>query len=875
MPVHYYLSTGLPEFDRLLRGLIPGDNVVYQVDDVADYKAFVLPYCKHALREGRKLVYFRFAQHAPLLPEDMEATVYELEPDMGFEPFLEAIHRGIESSERRAFYVFDCLTDLAEAWYSDEMLANFFMLTCPYLYDRGDLAYFALLRRRHSTAATMPIEDTAQVFLDVYRHCEELYLRPKKTQQRYSPTMHMLHVWRNRIFEPVSESYTIAQILSPMSTFSLEGTAREPVDVWRRTLQRAQAVLDGGTEKEREEVSTILLRMLVSRDERVLTLASRYFRLEDLLQIGQRMIGTGLIGGKSVGMLLARAILERTDARWSQRLEVHDSFYVASDVFYTFLVRNGCWWVRRQLKDPDFFLLGAEQVRRRIITGTFPAETEAQFARMLAYFGQSPIIVRSSSLLEDNFGNSFAGKYESVFCANQGSNRQRLEDFKSAVRTIYASTMSEAALAYRKRHNLLDRDEQMGLLVQRVSGSLHGNYFFPHVAGVGFSFNPYVWNEHIDPDAGVMRLVFGLGTRAVDRSDDDYTRIVALNSPERRPEGAQSETRHYVQRKVDVLDLDANQLVTDDFLDVTPHCTRLPLPLFTSPDTEVMRQARAQGKRIQAPLLLTFDRLLRETPFVVEMREMLDTLQAAYEYPVDVEFTANFVNETQYYLDIVQCRPLQVQDMSARIEKPEAVEEDRVLLRTAGPVIGQSRLSSIERIIYVKPEVYGRMSVGERYSVARLIGRLMHLTPQDLTPATLLMGPGRWGTTTPSLGVPVSFSEINTVSALCEIVAMREDLVPDVSLGTHFFSELVEMEILYMALFPNHEGHAVNTALFDASENQLLKLLPDAASYAGVVHVLDLSQDTAGCQLYADTVKQQAMCYLSAQKECVDGGLPE
>ena len=118
-----------------------------------------------------------------------------------------------------------------------------------------------------------------------------------------------------------------------------------------------------------------------------------------------------------------------------------------------------------------------------------------QFAEMLDYFGQSPIIVRSSSLLEDNYGNAFAGKYESVFCANQGSPQKRLEDFLSAVRTIYASTMSEEALRYRAHRGLLDRDEQMALLVQRVSGGLHGDLFFPQVAGVGLSYNPYVWNE--------------------------------------------------------------------------------------------------------------------------------------------------------------------------------------------------------------------------------------------------------------------------------------------------------------------------------------------------------------------------------------------
>src|SRR3990167_6344357 len=221
----------------------------------------------------------------------------------------------------------------------------------------------------------------------------------------------------------------------------------------------------------------MLLRMAISRDERMLELARKYLTLGDLLAVWKRMIGTGLIGGKAVGMLMAGAILKQADPRWSDLLEAHDSFFIGSDVFYTFLVENGCWWLRQKQRDPATFLDGVEEARRRILTGRFPDYIRREFAEMLDYFGQSPIIVRSSSLLEDSFGNAFAGKYESVFCANQGPHQKRLEDFMSAVRTIYASTMSEKALRYRAQRGILDRDEQMSLLVQRVSGTRHGALF--------------------------------------------------------------------------------------------------------------------------------------------------------------------------------------------------------------------------------------------------------------------------------------------------------------------------------------------------------------------------------------------------------------
>ena len=864
--VDEHLSTGLAGLDRVLRGLIPGDNLVWQVSSIEDYAPFVRPYCQSAHRLGQKLIYFRFAEHDPLVSADDGAEVHELHPEDGFESFLGEIHRTIEKTGRGGFYVFDCLTDLAADWYSDQMLGNFFMLTCPYLYDVEAIAYFALLRNYHSVHATSAIAETAQVLIDVYRHKRDLYIHPLKVQRRYSPTMYMLHIWRDD-FRPVTQSAVNAEILTSAPWRRLASSGHG-LGVWHRTFLRAEEIL-GAVEKGdfppqlAEDYFRHLVRMAVSRDERVMRLVEKYMDLSDVVDIGSRMIGTGLIGGKSVGMLLARAILRRADERWSELLERHDSFYIGSDVFYTFLVRNGIWWVRQQQKDPSSFLRGAERARQRMLVGEFPEHIVKQFQDMLDYFGQSPIIVRSSSLLEDNFGNAFAGKYESVFCANQGSRDKRLEDFLSAVRTIYASTMSEKALVYRAQRGLLGRDEQMALLVQRVSGSLHESLFYPHVAGVGFSVNPYVWSEEIDPSAGMLRLVFGLGTRAVDRTDDDYTRMVALNAPDKRPEAGSDAVRQYAQRKVDVLDLGANHLVSDRFSRIAAQSPDLPLDVFASRDEQMARRAEQAGVKDVFPWVLTFDRLLLETPFVKDMREMLRALHKAYDYAVDVEFTANFFGGGDYRIDLVQCRPLQVKGGGAIVDPPENIPPQDVIFDARGAVIGQARILNVDRIVYVVPAVYGKLPIARRHAVARLIGQIAHLAEPAPPESILLLGPGRWGTTTPSLGVPASFSEVSTVSALCEIVAMRDDLIPDVSLGTHYFSDLVEMDILYLALFPAREDNFLNHAFLEQSPNKLAQLIPEAEEWSKVVRVIDAADlaDGSVLKLHANSLGQRAVCY--------------
>ena len=848
--------TGIASLDELLRGVALGDNIVWQVESPDDYRAFAVPFAEASLREGHATIYFRFGRHAALLPPQAGLTIHEVDPQAGFESFIDAIHAAIAIAGRGARYVFDCLSDLSADWFSDEMLGNFFTVTCPYLYDLDTIAYFALLRDYHASSATGPIRETTQLLIDLYRHDEATYVRPIKVRQKFFPTMHMLHRLTPHGYRPITESHILADVLARPSA----GAPGAPVvlDVWNRAFLQAEELLAEGSNASAEVHRTFLrklLRMVVTRDERVLTLAEENMELCDVVAIGRRTIGTGLIGGKAVGMLLARAILRRADPAWTQRLETHDSFFIASDVFYTFVVENGCWWLRKEQQHSAAYLEGASQARRRMLAGRFSAPMRERFRQMLEYFGRAPIIVRSSSLLEDNFGNAFAGKYESVFCANQGAPDQRLEEFLSAVKTVYASSMSEDALAYRARFGLLHLDEQMGLLVQRVSGSNHGRYFFPQVAGVGFSFNPYRWSQDIDPDAGLLRIVLGLGTRAVDRSDDDYTRIIALNAPERRPEGTPGDRPPLAQRNVDTIDLRENTWRRITFDEALHAEDGIPLDMLAPRQSALFRRmGQTSG---HAPRLLTFDGLIQQTTFIEDLRAMLSTLQHAYQYHVDVEFAAALRADGSYKLNVLQCRPLQVHCSGAHEPFPEDIPDAATVLRSMGPVIGRSRATPVAHIIHVVPSVYGAMPLNDRHAIARLIGRLTHAAAiRDAEGGLLLAGPGRWGTASPDLGIPVHFGEIETANILCEIVAMREDLVPDLSMGTHFFSELVEADMLYLALFPGHEGHLLDfTALPPLALEDLDA--PDAEQWAGAVKVYA----PGNVQFHADAVGQRAVAY--------------
>lgn len=862
------LSTGLPELDQVFRGLMPGDNIVWQVDSIEDYQPYVQSYCDYAVQNRQKLVYFRFADHAPLVAPQPGIEWCELQPERGFDPFLTQIHQIINRAGRGSLYLFDCLSRLAPEWNSDRMLGNFFMLTCPYLYDRAAIAYFAIFRNYHSFHAVSPISNTTQILVDAYRRNDKNYIQPRKVQHRHSATMYMLHRRENDLFIPVTQSAIITETLAEIP-WSRADSASHRLGFWSRTFAEAETLqdnIDQGLAPTAVDPAYFrrLLRMLISRDEPVLALAEKYFTLPDILAIRRRMIGTGLIGGKAVGMLLSRAILRHQDPAWSQKLEPHDSFFVGADVFYTYLVQNGCWWMVQKHKADALDDDTSETARRRILAGDFPEYIVEQFSDLLDYFGQSPIIVRSSSLLEDNFGNAFAGKYDSIFCANQGGHHKRLEDFLFAVRAVYASTMSEDALTYRTQRGLLNQDEQMGLLIQRVSGDSYGSLFFPQAAGVAFSFNPYVWHETIDPRAGMMRLVFGIGTRAVDRSDDDYTRIVALNEPTRRPDASFDEVCRYAQQRVDVLDMEANQLRSMLFSDIIRRNPPIALDMFASRNLAQERRARSEGRRDPPQQVLTFDRLLGETPFVAEMRALLATLQAAYGVPVDVEFTLNFFEPNHYRINLVQCRPLQITNPGDVVPAPGQIPPEDIVLSSQGPLIGRSLHLTLDWIIYVVPALYSVLALPERYEIARALGEITH-APALSGGTILLLGPGRWATSSPELGVPVRFSDINTVAIICEIVAMRDSLVPDVSLGTHFFNELVENDMLYGALFPRRPQTRINAAVLEGRGEDWTKWIENATGdWTSAIRVIPANPFAPGAriQFHANMLDQKILCYL-------------
>jgi len=842
------ILSGIPSLDTVLDNIRMGDNVVWRVSELDEFRVFVDPYIMQAKKDGRNIIYFRFASHPELVEECPEVKKIVVPLSHRFETFTVAIHNYIEQEGRDAFYVFDCLSELQTAWATDLMMGNFFRVTCPFLFILDTVAFFPIIRGRHSYHAIAKISDTTQLFLDVYKdkNSGNLYIRPEKVWNRYSDTMFLPHIFDQGSGEiyPILDGVQASRFYQVLNS-SQRTVEEQYTDSWDRFFNLTKMMYENGMPIE--EQCSRMCNIMMTRDSKMRELVKRHFIPEDYFQIRDHMIGTGMIGGKACGMLLSRAIIRNTAPDINNVMEPHDSFFVGSDVYYTYIVDNDFWDLRiRQRTDEEYFKL-ADIFAERLKNGRFSQPVREQFMHILEYYGQDPYIVRSSSILEDGFENAFAGKYESVFCANRGTPQERLQEFENAVKTVYASTMGLSALDYRKRRGLDKRDEQMALLIMRVSGSVYGQYYMPCAAGVGYSYSPYRFLKDTDPAAGMLRLVMGLGTSAVDRREGSYPRLVSLDNPQRTSHTTISEKHRFSQRKAEVIDMKERCLKQVPLRELEPIIPDYLKKYLFEHDYEVESNYRERGIYKQVWFISCLG-LVKHSEIMERMQRMMRLIQTEYDYPVDIEFTMNISENGEYMINLLQCRPLQVYQDKGNVRIPEQISESELFLETVGASMGLSREIKLDLIVYVDPVAYYNLAYSLKPGVAKMISAINWMY-RDQGKHMMLMVPGRIGTSSPELGVPTSFSDISEFEVICEIAESRAGYNPDLSYGSHIFQDLVEAQILYAAVFPENQTIHYNPDLLKTKRN-IIQETPGREALEQVVSVIDAG--SSDCILYYD-----------------------
>jgi len=680
-----------------------------------------------------------------------------------------------------------------------------------------------------------------------------------------------ISVW-NRTTEPVADA--IEKKIEPVQVTLPETFDPELMPV-SRLLEHALSIENipteerGVLEHHLTELKVILIRRIISDQLEYINIAKKWFKVSDLAEIHRRKIGLGRIGGKAAGMMLAATILnEMGDDTLRSSFCIPESYFLGSDVMYIFTAMNGLtYWNDQKYKPEQLIWTEYPQLRKEFSAGKFPPEILVELRNLLEGIGNKPIIVRSSSLLEDNFGTAFAGKYDSHFCPNQGDIEENLDALTKAIASTFASTLKPEALLYRRSKGLQDYDERMAILIQVVQGELYGHYYLPQGAGVAFSHNLYRWNPQIRREDGFARLVWGLGTRAVERVGNDYPRPVALSHPSLQPDDTPEAIRYYSQQYVDLIDMKKNVFET------------VPVREILRPDYPVLRfiaqldrdgylvtpRSRVMQEEIDS-LVITYDELLRRTPFAATLSKMLRLLEAHYHNAVDMEFTVHipdaYALRPQVIITLLQCRPQSMLIESAAGKLPEHLATEDIIFSTHF-MVPRGQLEKIQFVLFVQPEKYYALETEKaRKELGPIISRLNAALPEK---SFICVGPGRWGSLNTDLGVYVCYSDINRTGALVEVSGKGIGVAPEPSLGTHFFQDLMEAQIYPLAITLDEPETTFNRDFFYNTPNSIGNWMSCNEAISQAVRLIAVADYRPGhhLNLAMDDEASTAVAYLS------------
>lgn len=651
---------------------------------------------------------------------------------------------------------------------------------------------------------------------------------------------------------------------NPRSTL---GEIREAL----RRFQRAAPDGEGLPPSTMKSVRVALTQRILTEQLEFVQTAKNHVQASFFRNLMDRIVmpaeSHGKLGGKASGLHLAHCILqnkgipvtsdEPVDWRLSdddneheeisrllQEVRIPKTWHISSDAILEFIAYNDLEDVLHQkYKMTDAIRRDYPNIIRLFKNSSFPPSLVQGMSAALDDFDGVPLVIRSSSLLEDRAGTAFSGKYKSLFIANQGSKKEGLAAMLDAVAEIYASMFGPDPIEYRRERGVLEFDEQMGILIQEVVGKKVDKYFFPAFAGVAFSRNEFRWSPRISREDGLIRLVPGLGTRAVDRTGDDYPVLVVPGKPELRVNVAIDEIVRYSPSHIDVINLETNSFETVTVQDMLKYCqSRYPAlgKVFSvMKDGRLVKPVSLLMDPEKERLVASFDGLRSEGDFLPQIKGLMKVLEYNLKTPVDVEFAHD-----GDHLYILQCRPQGQSDIAAPAPIPRDISEADIIF-TANKFVSNCRIPDTRYIVYVDPEKYNELpGRKEMKAVGKTVGLLNKLLPKK---QFVLMGPGRWGSRGDiKLGVSVSYADINNTSMLIEIARQKGSYVPDVSFGTHFFQDLVEAGIGYLPLYPDMDGVLFSDAFLTRSNNILTDFIPEAEALVDVVRVIDVMDVSQG-----------------------------
>ena len=631
--------------------------------------------------------------------------------------------------------------------------------------------------------------------------------------------------------------------------------------------KQAIAKNNATSEPTKRWLTVRLIRRFLTNNPKEISIIQKYVTIDAFCDLLDKFIcspvSNGTIGGKGTGFFLANQILnsQAKDNPLFKNIKMPKTWYISSDELANLIESNGFDELNEHIySDILDIRINYPRIIQMLKSCKLSSYISNQLDQILDECEDKPLIVRSSSVLEDQVNSSFSGKYKSLFITNTGTKKQRKEQLMDGILEIYSSMFNPDSIQYRKQRNLLDCDEQMGILIQEVVGRRVGPYFFPLYAGVAFSNNELRWSRRIKREDGLLRMVMGLGTRAVDRVGEDFPILISPGQPNLTVNQSAEEIRKYSPRMIDVIDMDNQVFATipissllKEYGAQIPHINLVASVLKNDITTNVntfITDFKSEE------IVITFNGLMQNTQMVKQIQAILSLLKEALGYPVDIEFASDGEN---FYL--LQCRSQSRSSNNAPVAIPANIPLYNIIFN-ANKYISNGKVTGIKTVVYVDPSEYEKLEKYEdMLNVASVVSELNRTLPRR---SFILMGPGRWGSRGDiKLGVPIVYSDINNTAMLIEIAKKESKYQPELSFGTHFFQDLVEEDIKYLPLYPEDNDIIFNNGFFK-SPNSLEHILPSYAYLSNVIKVIQIEENFFGKQLFVlmNADLEKAVAYL-------------
>lgn len=587
-------------------------------------------------------------------------------------------------------------------------------------------------------------------------------------------------------------------------------------------------------------LKVLLIESILSDRMNYINLARDCVEISDIFQLLQRVIcpaeSHGKLGGKSAGLFLISRILGEVNDAIGQDspFRIPKTRYVSSDMMLEFIHYNNMDEVIEQkYKDIQRVRFEYPHVIDMFRQSTYPPEMVNGLSMVLDDMGDVPLVVRSSSLLEERMGTTIKGQYKSVFVGNRGSREQRLRDLMKAVAEVYASNFGPDPIEYRASRGLLEFSEQMAVMIQEVVGRRAGRYFFPTYSGVARSRNNLQWIPDSSAEDGMLRLVPGIGRRALDHSNDQYPVLVVLGRPSVWRGGDASEIACHAPAFAEVINLESGQLekipLSELMSEVGEHYPDPGLIMSKYEGSRILPFEKCASDLSRNNLVATFDGLTERSPFSRQIRTLLRMVEEKLGFPVEIEFASD-----GEHIYVLQCS----QQYPGTARKPEpipkGVREDRIVF-SANRHITNGKATNITHLVYVRPPVLDSIvDPDEMHAIGRALAMLNEILPkkqfafiQPHTGTNHERGPDALGLT---------FNEYKNAAVIVDLLTTADSD----TFRVHFLQELVESGVKYIPLYRDDAGSVFNERFLLGAPNIISSLIPEYGFLEDVLRVIDL-----------------------------------